>query len=219
MPRISYRERHRRIRKNLEEAWAAAQMPADDPGLRDVYERLPRARIRLICCRLVMDPNQGGLLRLAEAFRLERVELTPEEDGARDFSGAMGARQKQPFRWILAEEAIAEARADGYRIYGLTVSKQAAGLRNVDWQFPAAIVLGEEKRGLLPEIAELCDEHVAIPMYGVMASLNVGMAAAIAVEEAVNAYAKANPEFQPARNVSRRLLGLQEVDYLSEEWG
>jgi septum formation inhibitor-activating ATPase MinD len=41
----------------------------------------------------------------------------------------------------------------------------------------------------------------------------VGMAAAIALAEAVSAYAEQNPEFEPVRNASRRLLGLAEADY------
>jgi len=213
LSRLTYRQRHRRIQQSLEEAWEAANMPAEDPGLREVYDRFPRAPIRLICSPLRVDANQGGLLRLAEAFRLERVDLSPEPDRARDFSGSMGARVWQPWRWVETEAAVQEARAEGFRLYGLTLSPKAVPIREVEWTFPAAIVLGEEKHGLERAIADLCEVEVAIPMWGLMGSLNIGMAAAIGIHYAVEAYADEHPEFEPVRNASRRLVGLPEIDY------
>ncbi len=216
MSRLTYRQRHRRIQQSLEEAWAAANMPAEDPGLREIYGQFPRAPIRLIASRLRVDANQGGLLRLAEAFRLEQVDLCPEEDRARDFSGNMGAKIWQPHRWIETAEAVQEAKAAGLRLYGLTLSEDATHVGEVDWTFPCALVLGEEKHGLEKEIAAQCDLRIAIPMWGLMGSLNIGMAAAIAVHYAAEAYADAHPEFEPVRNASRRLLGLPPADYRAE---
>lgn len=216
MPRLTYRQRHKRMNQSLEEAWTASLMPAEDPGLREVYADVPRARIRLITSPLWIDVNQGGLLRLADAYRLERVDLSPEKDGARDFSGGKGAHVWQPYRWVETRLAIEEARSEGYRVYGLTLGEGAISVRMVDWSFPCAIVLGEEKKGLTPDIAEQCDERIAIPMFGLMGSLNVAMAAAIAVFEASLAYAERFPEFEPVRNASRRLLGLAPADYAGD---
>lgn len=213
MPRLTYRQRHKRIRQSLEEAWINSLMPAEDPGLREIYASLPRAPIRLITSPLWIDVNQGGLLRLADAYHLERVDLAPEEDRSIDFSGSMGAKVWQPYRWVETTAAIREARSEGYRIYGLTLAESSRSTREVDWTFPAAIVIGEEKRGLTEEVRVMCDELIAIPMFGLMGSLNVGMAAAIAVYEAVLAYSERNPDFQPVRNASRRLLGLDLADY------
>ena len=213
MPRLTYRQRHKRIRQSLEEAWKNSLMPADDPGLREVYASIPRAPICLITSPLWIDVNQGGILRLADAYRLERVDLSPEKDLSIDFSGSMGARVWQPYRWIETDRAIAEARADGYRIYGLTLAESSRPAHRISWTFPAAIVLGEERRGLSKDVQGLCDELIAIPMFGLMGSLNVGMAAAIAVYEAALALAEQDPNFQPVRNGSRRLIGLEPADY------
>jgi TrmH family RNA methyltransferase len=49
---------------------------------------------------------------------------------------------------------------------------------------PVAFVLGNEANGLPPEIEELVDERVTIPMVGRSESLNVGMAAAVLCFEA-----------------------------------
>lgn len=202
---IRWRERQQRIRESQDQAWAQAGNVPDDPGLRERYSSLPRAPIRLIACPLVKDPNHGGLVRLADAFRLERVDLSPEEDGAVDFSASRGARQFQPYRWVPVEEAIAEARADGYTLAALHFGSNSVALDKVEWRFPLAIVLGSENDGVPVEIEAMCDLSIAIPLYGMVTSLNVVSATAIVVHEAVRSYALSTG-FRPARTASQRLV-------------
>ena len=54
----------------------------------------------------------------------------------------------------------------------------------VDLTGPVAFVLGNEANGLPPELDDLVDERVTIPMAGRSESLNVGMAAAVLCFEA-----------------------------------
>ena len=53
-----------------------------------------------------------------------------------------------------------------------------------DFRRPTALVLGNEGRGVRPEIASRCDGRVCIPMSGSIASLNVAAAAAVLLYEA-----------------------------------
>ena len=46
---------------------------------------------------------------------------------------------------------------------------------------PIALLLGEEVKGIKPNYLKLCDEIVEIPMQGKKESLNVGVAAGIAM--------------------------------------
>lgn len=193
--------------ENLQEVFDAARSDGADPGLRHTYPSLPRAPIRLIVPPMGKAINQGGLLRVAEAFRLERVDFEPEPDRMTDFSGGAGIWDYQPMRWIPASEAIAEAKRDGLTVYALTLSERSIPVRAVQWAFPAAIVVGEEKQGLAPEVEAACDASVAIPLFGLVTSINVVSACAICVESAVHAYRASNPEFVPARGASRSLLG------------
>jgi tRNA G18 (ribose-2'-O)-methylase SpoU len=210
---ISYRERYKRMREAHEEAWEHAGKLEGDPGLREVYEQFPRSQIRLICCQLTKDVNQGGLLRLAEAFRLERVDFSPEEDDAVDMAGNRGTKRWQPYRWIPAENAVAEAKEEGFFTVAITLNERAIPIEQVEWRYPLAIVLGEEKYGIPQEVEGRCEVSAAIPLYGIITALNVTTAGAIALHAATSAYARQNPEFEPARSVSRRLLGLPPVNY------
>lgn len=201
------------MRAGLLDAWATAGHTAQDPGLRDVYEQLPRAPIRLLCGPLNKDINQGGLLRLSEAFRIEKLELTPESDGAVDMAGSRGTKITQPWEWRDLQDGITQAKENGYRTVAVSLSERAQSFDEFEWSFPLALVLGAELEGLAPELEAQCDATVAIPLYGMVQSLNVVVAAGIVLQNAVAAYAKTNPDFSPARRASRELVGLPPIDY------
>lgn len=180
-------------------------MPSD-PGLRERFASLPRAPIRLIVPQLAKDVNQGGLLRLADAFRLEGVDFEPTGATECDLRGAVGARSWQPHRWLPAVDAANEARESGYRVVALSLDAESVPLERMTWSFPTALVVGCEDIGVPRELKALCDQSVAIPMYGMVDSLNVSVSAAIVVHHMVVAYREAHPEFLPARDASRRLV-------------
>lgn len=210
---IDFPERLRRLKQASQHAWETTGHTAQDPGLRDVFDSFPRLPIRLIACPMNKEANHGGLLRIAEAFRLEQVDLSPELDGKFDKAGSRGSFERQAHRWIYAEQAIEEAKRDGYQVAALTIHDRAVAFQNAPLAFPLALVLGSELYGIPPEIEAMCDLAVAIPMYGLITSLNVTVAAGIAVYEAVSHLVQGQHEYEPARNASRQLLGLPIKDY------
>ncbi len=54
----------------------------------------------------------------------------------------------------------------------------------VDWNVPAAIVLGSEGYGISAELLKICDDKISIPMSGTIESLNVSVSAGIILYEA-----------------------------------
>jgi tRNA G18 (ribose-2'-O)-methylase SpoU len=191
----------------MEEVLRRRNAPAQDPGLRKTFADLPRTPIKIICCDLDKGINHGNILRIADCFRLEQVIFSPvSRRKEKDFSGGFAALKWQPYKWQPTVQAVSEARDNGYRIYGLAMEEGAHPLREVEWQHPCAIVLGQELTGIDEGVLELCDEFLAIPMYGMFDSLNVAVSCALAVESCHSAYVAAHPDFQPARTASRTLL-------------
>lgn len=206
MRRLRYKARQKRIKDEMKEAWEAAGRAADDPDLREQFHSLPRAPLTLFCCRMNKAVNHGGLVRLAEAFRLENIVFENEVDEVVDFAGLKGTRKWQKYDFAEPLEFIPKLKEKGYRIYALSLENEAKSVQEVKWQFPACIILGREKQGISAEILELADETVAIPMYGMITSLNVGQAGAITVNSAISSYQKQNPSFLPARSASKKLI-------------
>jgi len=143
---------------------------------------------------------------LCDAFRVERLELTPEPDGAIDMAGSRGTKKRQPWKWREVGEAVDAAKAEGYQTVAISLSDRAIPFDEMEWKFPLALVLGAELEGLDPQVEARCDATVAIPLYGIVQSLNVAVAAGMVLQHAIRAYARQYPDFQPARAASRNLL-------------
>jgi len=145
--------------------------------------------VRLLVLDGVEDPrNLGACLRTADAAAIDAV-VVPRTRAARLTPAARktatGAAERLPIlhapnlvkvlRWL---------RSAGVRVVGAD-SEGARPLFDATLVPPLALVLGGEGRGLKPATRAACDEVVAIPMYGRVESLNVSVAAAILMYEAV----------------------------------
>jgi len=84
-----------------------------------------------------------------------------------------------------SSEALQGLKARGFRVYGTLLSDSAIDYRQCDFTGPTAFVLGAEKWGLSPEAATLVDQAVIIPMRGMVQSLNVSVATATLLFEAL----------------------------------
>jgi 23S rRNA (guanosine2251-2'-O)-methyltransferase len=137
----------------------------------------------------VEDPrNLGAILRTAEAAGAAGVVL-PErhsaglsETVARASAGAL--EHVQVARVGNLVQALGMLKARGIWVVGF----DAAGTERwdeVDLVRPVALVLGGEGRGIRRLVREHCDHLVSIPHFGHVDSLNVSVAAGIALYEAV----------------------------------
>lgn len=217
MKRVTHPVRRQRFIEAFKKAAVESRITPQDPGLREVYHEIPKLPIRLLCSPMGKVINHGGLLRIAEAFRLELITFAKEASDEKDFSGARGTWDWQPYSWTDTYEAVMDAKKAGRRIYCLTLDDRAKSYTEIEWQFPAALVVGEEEFGIHPDVLAEADETVAIPLYGLITSMNVGQAAAITLASMVESLRRQDSSVMPVRNVSRRLLKIEDVSYLPQE--
>jgi 23S rRNA (guanosine2251-2'-O)-methyltransferase len=136
----------------------------------------------------VTDPgNLGAILRSAECAgvtgailpRHRAVHVTPAATKA-----AAGAVEHVPMAVVGGlPAALAGLRAAGVHVVGLDGAAATSLYDVAGADGPVCLVLGAEGRGLSRLVRERCDEVVAIPMKGVLGSLNVSAAAALACFE------------------------------------
>ena len=124
--------------------------------------------------------NVGSIFRTADGLRAARIIITgytgrpprKEIDKA-----SLGSVEAVP--WISyadTKEAIRELRNKGIFIIALEQTEGSVNFQEFRYQFPAAVVLGNEYDGINQDTLELCDACVFIPMLGIKQSLNVGTA-------------------------------------------
>jgi tRNA G18 (ribose-2'-O)-methylase SpoU len=157
-------------------------------------ERLPllhfRHARRLLALEGVGNPdNLGGLFRVGTAFGVEGVLLAPscaDPFYRKSIRTSVGHVLRLPFttidRWPGELDGL---RAGGFQLVALTPDTSARPLRD----FAAAIapnravilMVGAEGSGLTPETMNIADHVVRIPMAADVDSLNVTVAAGIAL--------------------------------------
>ncbi len=130
--------------------------------------------------------NVSAILRTADAVGIHRVHAISVSGLLhRHHMIAGGAKQ-----WVdvtlhaSTEAALAALQADGWRFVAAHASDRARDYRDVDYTTKTAVVVGAELRGVSTAALEQSDVHVAIPMYGLGASLNVSVATAVILFEA-----------------------------------
>lgn len=137
----------------------------------------------------VQDPhNLGACLRSAAAAGVTAV-IAPRKRAAgltpTVHKVAVGAVDKVPFIPVTnLTRALKRLQNEGLWVVGLT-GDAAQTLYETDLCGPVVLVLGNEARGLRALTAETCDIHASLPMANDIESLNISVAAGIALFEAV----------------------------------
>jgi 23S rRNA (guanosine2251-2'-O)-methyltransferase len=155
-------------------------------ALEDLLKRAPAQSV-LVMLDQVEDPhNLGAIARSAEgagALGLvitndRSVQVTPIAEKA-----ASGALSRLPVAKVVnLSRALEQAKAAGFWIYGMA-GEAKQSLYDEKLEGKVCLVLGAEGKGLRDGVGKHCDQLLRIPMAGTQSSLNVSVAAGIALFE------------------------------------
>jgi tRNA (guanosine-2'-O-)-methyltransferase len=131
--------------------------------------------------------NLSAILRSCDAVGVLEAHAVCLQGRLPTFnSTALGSQKWVPLHLHNSgAEALGALKAQGFRVYGTMLGDTAVDYRSCDFTGPTAFVLGAEKWGLSPEAAGLVDQAVIIPMQGMVQSLNVSVATATLLFEAL----------------------------------
>jgi 23S rRNA (guanosine2251-2'-O)-methyltransferase len=137
----------------------------------------------------VTDPqNVGAAFRSAAAFGARAVVLqdrkSPPLTGVLAKAAAGAVELVPHVRVVNLGRAVETLRSYGYLTVALEGETDLELGQALDDLRPAALVVGAEGKGLRPGVAEACEKRARIPIAPAMESLNVSVAAAIALYEA-----------------------------------
>ncbi len=165
----------------------------------------------------IHDPhNASAMLRSCDGVGVQGVHLVytvetpPRKAFARTTSGSAA-------KWIDIDvhDSVAACyhtlRSKGFRILATAVRPESESIYDVDLVQPIALVFGNEMRGLSEEAIALADGSIAIPMMGMVQSLNVSVACAVCLYEAFR-------QRREAGAYGSSKLDAASIDRLEEDW-
>ena len=133
--------------------------------------------------------NVGSIFRTSDATGVSKIYLcgtTPTPPHEKISKTALGAETYVPWEsykrtYIL----LKKLKKERINIVALELAKDSKNIFQFKPQFPLALIIGNEVKGISPKILKYCDKKISIPMYGKKESLNVSVAMGIAVYELI----------------------------------
>ena len=136
----------------------------------------------------IHDPhNVSAIYRSCDAFGVPEVHLYYTDTAFPALSRrSSGSARKwvDTVRHRSLEDLSAALRGQGMQILSTSCSPQAKALDAYDFTRPTAIIMGNEHSGVSAEVLGIVDGELYIPMYGMIQSFNVSVAAAVILAEA-----------------------------------
>jgi len=137
----------------------------------------------------IHDPhNVSAIFRTCDAVGIPKVSLVYNFEafpriGKKSSASAFKWVDKEKYKTV--EECYSNLRKEGFKIFASSLTENSKNLYELDLTKKAAIVVGNEHRGVSDLSAELADEVFSIPQFGMVQSLNVSVATAVILYEAM----------------------------------
>ena len=135
--------------------------------------------------------NVGSMFRTADAVGVGKVYLTGVTPCPNDKFGrvqkdiaksALGAETWVPWEYKkMLIPLLKSLKKDGYTIVAIEQDERAVDYRKVKVPKRVAFIVGTEVTGLEKKVLKECDKVAYIPMHGKKESLNVSVAAGVAL--------------------------------------
>ena len=190
-------------------------MPRSDRRVEKIMSVLRRRQSDLsVVLENIHDPhNVSAIFRSCDAVGVLAVELVYTHE---KFPAIGKKSSSSAYKWVnhrnhrSIEECYGALREQGRTIYASRLSDDAVPLYDLDMTSNTAVVFGNEHRGVSGQASRLADANFQIPMMGMIQSLNVSVAAAVCLYEALRQRLKHSPGGQKLDDDSLR--------HLFEEW-
>ena len=131
--------------------------------------------------------NLSAIIRTCDAAGVFQANFICDNSKVKTFNSTAQGSQK----WVKLRnhESYSKAtntlRQEGFKLYGTSLNENSIDYRDLDFTKNTCFVLGAEKWGLSKELIEQVDDSIYIPMNGMVQSLNVSVAGAILLFEAI----------------------------------
>jgi tRNA (guanosine-2'-O-)-methyltransferase len=145
--------------------------------------------LRIVLEDVYQGHNASAVLRSCDCFGVQHVHFIENKNNLKISADvAMGSSNWLTIHRHRGEEkntrnTLLALKAQGYKIVATTPHKNDYTIDTLPVNDKMALVFGTEIDGITPEVFELADEFVKIPMYGFTESFNISVCAALCMYE------------------------------------
>jgi tRNA G18 (ribose-2'-O)-methylase SpoU len=137
--------------------------------------------------------NVGAAFRSADAFGIKELWLsgfTPTPPRPEISKTALGAEENVAWKQIKDEKkAVSDLKNQNYTLLGLEQTDKSIMLQDyILSEKPICLILGNEVTGIDSNLLPYLDDTIEIPQFGMKHSLNVSVAAGIALYAFMDKY-------------------------------
>jgi len=165
----------------------------------------------------VQDPhNISAVMRTCDAVGIQDIYVVTtkiprhKKWGYKSSSSALKWLTIHKFDTI--EECVKELRKKYSKILTTHLSSDAISLHDINFTESVALVFGNEHAGVSEEFREVADGNFIIPQMGIIQSLNISVACAVSIYEAMRQKMKAG-------HYEKASLPPAQMDALLQQWG
>jgi len=147
-----------------------------------------RTRYITMVMENLYDPhNISAVIRTSEAFGLQNlhvIELDHKYHTSRRVCRGSD-HWVNLYKYKNQQAAVDNLHKQGYKVYFADPRPDYPALDELPLDHKLALVMGQEKRGISPEMKEIADGGFRLPLYGFVESFNVSVASALTISNLV----------------------------------
>ena len=160
----------------------AGELRDSKPTAKDLA-KIKRNPIYFVLDGILDTFNVGSMFRLADAVAAKKIFLCGDMEfppSARVHKAAVGTENWVPWeKQNSTLSVVKKLKKSGVHIMAIEQAKNSVSYKNITPEFPIALVLGHETKGLSTKILAEADTIVELPMLGINNSFNVWGSAAV----------------------------------------
>lgn len=164
------------------------KQPTASPRFTRINQILDKRQMDLtILMEHVNKPhNLSAIVRTADAVGIHDIHAIWEDKELErsNFYSSGSNLWTRIHRHADIDTAFERLKSQGMQVLATHLSDESVDFRDVDYTQPTAFILGTERFGISERALELADQHIVIPMMGMVQSLNVSVASALICYEA-----------------------------------
>lgn len=127
--------------------------------------------------------NVSAVMRSAEGLGFGNFHVIETQEKFKESARVTQGADKwvEVKKWKKTTDCVRALKEQGFKICVTHLDEKSKPLHEVDFSGKTALVLGNEKDGVSPEMIEAADERIIIPMTGFVQSFNISVAGALSL--------------------------------------